>query len=66
MRAYTLLLLLQSFAKTGNPNSAGLFPWPQVDSSADMRLQFAAASSVIANFRALECAHWRLQYDAAF
>jgi para-nitrobenzyl esterase len=54
------------FAETGDPNSAGEYPWPSFTQTANVRMSFAPTPSVIAEFRSRECNFWRTQYDKAF
>lgn len=53
------------FATTGDPNHDGALEWPAFDAANDTRMNFAADSSVVEDFRADECAFWRAAYDAA-
>ena len=54
------------FARTGDPNGPELYPWPLFTKTTNVRMNFAETSSVIQEFRALECSYWRTQYDKAF
>ncbi|MET0340354.1 MAG: carboxylesterase/lipase family protein [Polyangiales bacterium] len=57
----------RNFAAFGNPGVRSASPaWPEWWPHADARLNLALTSSVVANFRATECAFWRARYEAAF
>jgi carboxylesterase type B len=54
------------FAKTGDPNTPELEPWPHFTPQQDVRLNFGVTTSVLHDFRMRECSFWRAQYDRAF
>ena len=47
-----------NFAKTGNPNGAGLVEWPRYSTAADRHLRFAATISAAAGLRNTTCDFW--------
>lgn len=53
-----------NFARTGDPNGAGLpATWPEYKADADKRLQLDSSWMVLDNFRTEECAFWRQYYN---
>jgi para-nitrobenzyl esterase len=50
----------------GDPNGDGARRWPMFSPDVDRRMNFDEESTVISDFRAVECAYWRSVYDAAF
>jgi para-nitrobenzyl esterase len=55
-----------NFAKTGNPNAGSDLNWPAFSESANVRINFALQPSIVNNFRATECAFWRMGYALQF
>jgi para-nitrobenzyl esterase len=53
-------------AATGDPNGDGATPWPAFSADADSRMNLDEASSVVNDFRSVECGYWRSVYDDAF
>lgn len=55
------------FAKTGNPNGGDDLEWPEFTADSNVRVNFALKeATVVTDFRATECAFWRLGYDRMF
>jgi para-nitrobenzyl esterase len=54
------------FAKTGDPNTPALHPWPSFEHASDLRVSFANETITVKGFRAQECDFWRNQYAKAF
>jgi para-nitrobenzyl esterase len=56
-----------NFAKDGDPNAGSDPDWPQLTPTTNIRMNFAIPqSSVKTNFRADECAFWRMGYELQF
>ncbi|HEX8106279.1 MAG TPA: carboxylesterase/lipase family protein [Kofleriaceae bacterium] len=56
-----------NFARTGNPNAGADLSWPAFSESANVRINFALQQPTIVNdFRATECAFWRMGYALQF
>ena len=55
------------FAKTGNPNGGDDLEWPEFTPDSNVRVNFALKeATVVTDFRAAECAFWRMGYDRMF
>jgi len=55
------------FAKTGNPNGGDDLEWPEFSADSNVRVNFALKeATIVTDFRAKECAFWRLGYDRMF
>jgi para-nitrobenzyl esterase len=56
-----------NFAKTGNPNAGADLSWPAFSESANVRINFGLPQpTIVNNFRAEECAFWRMLYALQF
>ncbi|MEY4509643.1 MAG: hypothetical protein RLZZ450_1765 [Pseudomonadota bacterium] len=68
-RAASLLMqrYWSRFAKTGNPNGGDDLDWPEFTPTSNVRINFGLQeATVVEDFRAAECAFWRLGYDRMF
>jgi para-nitrobenzyl esterase len=55
-----------NFARTGNPNAGADLNWPALTEAQNVRINFGLTPSIVNDFRATECAFWRMGYDAQF
>ncbi len=55
---------MRRLARTGDPNGDASLPWPGFAGDSDMRINFDTELTVVADFRAEECAFWRSAYEA--
>jgi para-nitrobenzyl esterase len=55
-----------NFARTGDPNGGSDLKWLAFSESANVRVNFAVQPSVVNDFRATECAFWRMGYALQF
>ncbi|HEX6244263.1 MAG TPA: carboxylesterase/lipase family protein [Polyangiales bacterium] len=61
-----LITYWTNFAKTGNPNGGGELEWPKFTSGANQRINFAAQTTVVSDFRKSECELWMAGYARQF
>jgi len=55
-----------NFARTGNPNAGADLAWPAFTETQNVRVNLALQPSIVTNFRATECAFWRMGYALQF
>jgi para-nitrobenzyl esterase len=55
-----------NFARTGNPNAGAVLTWPALTETQNVRINFALQPSIVTDFRATECAFWRMGYALQF
>jgi para-nitrobenzyl esterase len=54
------------FARSGSPNTHGVFKWPRFTQANDRRINLDVQTTVLTGFRRRECEFWWGVYDAEF